>query len=98
MRMHDVVTLTRGEVLHECRKIRNPLQDIFLANERRGTGGHVNDAHSGQPLDDLGLVGLVLTREHVDEVAARCEVPRGLGDIDVLAAAVDASYGGERRS
>src|SRR5436190_15135084 len=97
MSVHDVVTLARGEALHERREIRNPLQDLFLAHERGWAGGHVNDAHSRQPVDDLALVGLVLAREDVDEVALRGEMPRRLGHIDVLAAAVDASYGGERR-
>ena len=97
VRVHDVVALTRRESLHECRELRDPRQDVLLADERGGAGRHVHDAHSGQPLDDLGQVGLVLAGEHVDEVAARREIPRRLGYVDVLAAAVDSPDGGERR-
>ncbi len=46
VRMHDVIALGRGIALHERRELRHQRQQIFLADERRGTGRHVNDAHA----------------------------------------------------
>jgi hypothetical protein len=89
-RVAHTLHLTYDEVGH-------PLQQVFLANERGGPGRHVHDANSRQPLDDLMLIWLIFASKDVNEIATRRQMLRRLGHVDVLAAAIDAAYGGERR-
>src|SRR5690349_21787075 len=80
----------RAELWHER-------QQLLLGDRCRGTGGHMDDPDSPGELDDLGQRRVVPAGEDIDAVAERGEMPRDLGDVDVLATGVDAAQRRERR-
>jgi hypothetical protein len=84
--------------IDDCaREFMHERQQRLLAYEVRGSCANTDDADAGQPVDDGRLILAVVTREVVNRATLRREMASGAGDVDVLAARVDAPCGCERR-
>src|SRR5215208_5864604 len=83
--------------LHPRREGGLVRKELLLRERLRRTGRDVDDANARSELDDLGLRWVVLAREDIDSIADGRKVPGDLGDVDVLAAGVDAAEGRQWR-
>ena len=97
VRVYQLVPPAAGDIEHELGELAHIGQQLFLGDRPVGTGGHVEHAHAGHPLDERRGVGVILAGEDVHLVAARRELLRDVADVDDLAPGIDAADRRERR-
>src|SRR5207253_2448229 len=93
----EIAIVLADEGGHPRTELRHERQQLLLAHVRRGSGGHMHDAHARHPLLCFGLRGMITAREDVYRIAETREVSRDLRDVDVLSAAIDTAGRSERR-
>jgi hypothetical protein len=90
--------LAQREADHETAELIHAGQHGFLGDEARRPGRHMHDAHARRAVYDLRAGFRIAPCEHIDRVTEPRQMLCEPGNIDVLAAAVDAADTRQRRS